>query len=55
MGAALSGLGVSMLVIAPMGLAAGSGPADDSGFLWAIKIHSVHFLQRGSKAISPMS
>jgi hypothetical protein len=34
---------------------AGSGPAKDSGFSWAIKIHSLHFLQRGSKAFGPMS
>jgi hypothetical protein len=40
----------------PMGLAAaGSGPAEDSGFLWVIKIHNAHFLQRGSKAIGPVS
>jgi hypothetical protein len=34
--------------------AAGSGPAKDGGFLWVIKIHSVHFLQRESKPVGPM-
>jgi hypothetical protein len=31
---------VSVLATGPMGLAAaGSGPAEDDGFLWVIKIH----------------
>jgi hypothetical protein len=34
---------------------AGSGPAEDGGFLWAIKIPSAYFLRRGSKAVGPMS
>jgi hypothetical protein len=34
---------------------AGSNPTEDSGFLWVIKILSTHFLQRGSKAVGPMS
>jgi hypothetical protein len=34
---------------------AGSGPAEDGGFLWVIKIRSAHFLWRGSKAVGPMS
>jgi hypothetical protein len=39
-----------------MGLAAaGSGPAEDGGFLWAIKVCSAHFLRRGSKAVGSMS
>jgi hypothetical protein len=47
---------VSMLATGPVGLAtAGSGPAEDGGFLWVIKIRSIHFLRRGSKAIGPMS
>jgi hypothetical protein len=51
--AALGGLAVSVLA---MGLtAAGSGPAEDGGFLWIIKIRSAHFLRRGSKAVGPMS
>jgi hypothetical protein len=33
----------------------GSGPTEDGRFLWAIKVHSVHFLRRGSKAVGPMS
>jgi hypothetical protein len=44
---------VSVLATGPP--AAGSGTAEDSGFLWVIKIHSEHFLWRGSKAVSPMS
>jgi hypothetical protein len=40
----------------PTGLAAaGSGAAEDNGFLWVIKIPSTHFLRRGSKAVGPMS
>jgi hypothetical protein len=47
---------VSVLAMGPMELAAaGSGLAEDSGFLWVIKIRSTHFLWRGSKAIGPMS
>jgi hypothetical protein len=34
---------------------AGSSPTEDGGFLWVIKIPSMHFLQRGSKAVGPMS
>jgi hypothetical protein len=34
---------------------AGSGLAEDGSFLWLIKIHSTHFLQKGSKAVGPMS
>jgi hypothetical protein len=38
-----------------MGLAvAGSGLAEDGEFLWVKKIHSAHFLQRGSKGVGPM-
>jgi hypothetical protein len=40
----------------PMGLAAAvSGPAENGGFLWVVKIRSAHFRRRGSKAIAPMS
>jgi hypothetical protein len=47
---------VSVLATGPMGLdAVGSGPAKDGGFLWVIKICSINFLWRGSKAIGPMS
>jgi hypothetical protein len=47
---------VSARAAGPMGLAAaGSGPAEDSGFLWVIKIGSAHFLRRGSKAVGRMS
>jgi hypothetical protein len=54
--AALGGLAVSVLAIGPTGLArAGSGPAEDDGYLWVIKIRSTHFLRRGSKAVGPMS
>jgi hypothetical protein len=50
------GLVVSVLATGPMGLAAaGSGPAEDDGFLWVIKISSPHFLLRGSKAVGPIS
>jgi hypothetical protein len=53
--AALIGLVVSALATGPMGLVAvGSGLAEDGGFLWVIKIHSVHFLQRGGKAVGPI-
>jgi hypothetical protein len=34
---------------------ASSGPAEDGGFLWVIKIRSVNFLRKESKAVSPMS
>jgi hypothetical protein len=34
---------------------AGSSPTEDGGFLRVIKIHSTHFLRRGSKAVGPMS
>jgi hypothetical protein len=50
------GLVVSLFATGPTELAAaGSGPAKDGGFLWAIKIRSAHFLRRGSKAVGPMS
>jgi hypothetical protein len=53
--AALGGLVVSMLATGPMGLSvAGSGMAEDGGFLWVI-IRSVHFLRKWSKAFGPMS
>jgi hypothetical protein len=53
---ALSGLVVSVLATGRMGLAAaGSVLAEDGGFLWVIKICSMHFFERGSKAIGPMS
>jgi hypothetical protein len=43
--AALGGLVVSALATGPMGpAAAGSGPAEDGGFLWVPKIPSAHFL-----------
>jgi hypothetical protein len=50
--AALGGLVDSMLATGPT--VVGSGLAEDGGFLWVINICSVHFLQTGSKAISPM-
>jgi hypothetical protein len=54
--AALGGLAVSVLATGTMGLAAaGSGPAEDGGFLWVIKIRIAHFLWRGSKAVGPTS
>jgi hypothetical protein len=54
--AALGSLVVSLLAAGPMGLAAaGCVLAEGGGFLWVIKIHSTHFLRRGSKAVSPMS
>jgi hypothetical protein len=47
---------VSVLATGPMGHSvAGSNPAEDGGFLWVIKILSIHFLRRGSKAVGPMS
>jgi hypothetical protein len=51
--AALSGLVVSVLATGLSVVV--SGPAEGSGFLWVIKVHSAHFLRRGSKAVSPMS
>jgi hypothetical protein len=46
----------SVLAMGPMGLAAaGSGLAEDDGFLRVIKIHSPHFLRRSSKPVGPMS
>jgi hypothetical protein len=49
------GLAVSTLATGPTGLSiAGSGPVEDGGFLWVIKIRSAHFLRRGSKAVGPM-
>jgi hypothetical protein len=52
----LRGLVVCVLATGPMELAAaGSGPAEDGGFLWVIKIRSAHFLRTGSKAVGPMS
>jgi hypothetical protein len=54
--AILGGLVVSVLATGPLGItAAGSGPAKDGRLLWEIKIHSSHFLWRGSKAVGPMS
>jgi hypothetical protein len=38
---------VSVLARGPT--AAGSVPAEDGGFLWAIKIRSTHFLRTGSR------
>jgi hypothetical protein len=32
---------------------AGSGPAEDGGFLWVIKVHSVHLLRREVKPSVP--
>jgi hypothetical protein len=52
--AALGGLVVSVLATGPTRLSTGSNPAEDSGFLWVIKIRSTHFL-RGSKTVGPMS
>jgi hypothetical protein len=53
---ALGGLVVSVLATGPTGYSvAGSNPTEDDGFLWVIKIPRTHFLQRGSKAIGPMS
>jgi hypothetical protein len=45
MAAALSGLVVSMLAMGS--IVAGSSPAEDCGFLWLIKLCSMHFLWRG--------
>jgi hypothetical protein len=44
---------VSVLAMVPT--VAGSGLAENGGFLWVIKIRSAHFLRRGSKAVGPMS
>jgi hypothetical protein len=53
--AALSGLVVSVLATGPMGHAvAGSGQAEDVGFLWVIKIRSAHCVRTGNKAVGPM-
>jgi hypothetical protein len=53
--AAFDGLEVSVFASGPMGLAAaGSGLAEDDGFLWVIKIRRAHFLRRRNKAVSPM-
>jgi hypothetical protein len=49
----LSGLVVSMLAMGPK--VASSNLAKNDGFLWVTKIHSMHFLQSGSKVISPIS
>jgi hypothetical protein len=47
---------VSVLATEPAGYSvAGSSPTEDGGFLRVIKIHSTHFLRRGSKAVGPMS
>jgi hypothetical protein len=51
--ATLAGLVVS--VFATGRTVAGSGLAEDGGYLWMIKIRSAHFLRRGSKAVGPMS
>jgi hypothetical protein len=42
-------------VVATGRMIAGSGPAEDGGFLWVIKNLSVHSLRRGSKAVGPRS
>jgi hypothetical protein len=53
---ALGGLVVSVLATGPTGYSVvGSNSTKDGGFLWVIKIPSPHFLQRGSKAVGPMS
>jgi hypothetical protein len=49
----LGGLEVRVLVTGHT--LAGSGPAEDGGFLWVIKIRNAHFLRRGSKAVGRMS
>jgi hypothetical protein len=55
-GDALGGLVVSVLATEPTGYSvAGLSPTEDGGFLRVIKIHSTHFLRRGSKAVGPMS
>jgi hypothetical protein len=47
---------VSVLATGHTGLSvAGSGPAEDGGFLWVIKIRSAHSMWRGKKADGPMS
>jgi hypothetical protein len=48
----LGGLVVGMLIMGPK--VAGSNLTKDDGFLWMIKICSMHFLWRGSKFVSPM-
>jgi hypothetical protein len=54
--AARGGLVVSVLATGPTGYSVvGSNPTEDGGFLWVIKIPSMHFLRRGSKAVGPMS
>jgi hypothetical protein len=53
--AALGGLVVSVLATGPTGYSvAGSNPTKDGGFLWVIKIPSIYFLRRGSKAVGPI-
>jgi hypothetical protein len=47
----LGSLVVSMFAMGPK--VVGSNTAKDNGFLWMMKIHSMHFLQRGSKAVGP--
>jgi hypothetical protein len=56
LGATLRGLVVSVLATgSTVQAAVGSGLAEDGRFLWVIKIRSTHFIQRGSKAVGPMS
>jgi hypothetical protein len=43
----------SVLAMGPT--VSGSGLTKDSGYLWVVKIHSMHFLGSGSKANGPMS
>jgi hypothetical protein len=51
--ATLRGLVVSVLATGPAGYSVvASNPTSE--FLWVIKICSVHFLWRGSKAVGPM-
>jgi hypothetical protein len=46
---------VSAHATGPMGLAAAtSGPAEDGGFLWAIKIRSAHFLPACKRSVESM-
>jgi hypothetical protein len=53
---AIGGLVVSVLATGPTGYSVvASNPTEDGGFLSVIKIPSMHFLQRGSKAVGPMS
>jgi hypothetical protein len=49
---ALGGPVVNVLATGPK--VVGSNKIKDDGFLWVIKIHSMCFLQRESKAIGPM-